>query len=253
MYKKLSLTAALVAPLALVTLAASALAADKVGVEAIVAQLPGVDPADVVPAPIDGLYEIALGPQIAYISGDARYLLKGEIIDLTTNVNLTNERRNLARASLVKEVSEQEVIAFGPKDAKYTITVFTDIDCGYCRKLHQEMGELNDLGVRVQYMFFPRSGPGTASWKKAENVWCSADRNDALTRAKGGENVVAASCATPIAVQYDLGKQVGLRGTPAILMENGELIAGYLPAAQLIKRLDSAAASSTANATAKAN
>ncbi len=251
MYNKPSLLAAvatLAAPLALVTLSGSALAEDKTGVDAIVEQLPGVDPKDVVPAPIDGIYEIALGPQIAYISGDARYLLKGEIIDLTTNVNLTNQRRNAARAGLVKEVSDQEVIAFGPKDAKHTITVFTDIDCGYCRKLHREMDQLNDLSVRVQYMFFPRSGPGTASWKKAESVWCSADRNDALTRAKSGESVDAESCATPVGDQYNLGKQVGLRGTPAILLENGELIAGYLPAPQLLKKLDSAAAVTTAKA-----
>ena len=131
------------------------------------------------------------------------------------------------------------MLVFGPKDPKYTVTVFTDVDCGYCRKLHSQIAEYNRLGIRVRYLFWPRSGPDTESWTKAEQVWCSANRGEALTRAKRGETLNApTNCSgLPVAREYELGKEIGIRGTPAIVLGSGEMLPGYLPPAQLLQQL----------------
>ncbi|MEO1575695.1 MAG: DsbC family protein, partial [Pseudomonadota bacterium] len=130
-------------------------------------------------------------------------------------------------------------IVFTPDNVKHSLTVFTDIDCGYCRKLHSEIEDLEQLGVEVRYLFFPRAGPGSASWDKAESVWCADDRNAALTDAKAGRPVAPKECGdASIQAQYDMGRAVGLTGTPAIVTSSGELIAGYLPAQRLVTRLE---------------
>jgi thiol:disulfide interchange protein DsbC len=131
------------------------------------------------------------------------------------------------------------MVIFSPEKPRYTITVFTDVDCAYCRKLHSEIAELNKLGIGVRYVFYPRTGPGTESWHKAEAVWCSANRNQALTQAKAGATMdLTKLCAdTPVAREYELGQAIGVRGTPAIVTEAGDLIEGYLPAPQLLQQL----------------
>ena len=131
------------------------------------------------------------------------------------------------------------MLVFSPPNPKYTVTVFTDIDCAYCRKLHSQIGEYNKLGIRVRYLFYPRSGPGTDSWAKAEQVWCAKDRNDTFTRMKRGEEVPGPKqCKnTPVARDYDLGRKLDIGGTPALLLEDGELLSGYLPPAMLASHL----------------
>ncbi len=214
--------------------------------ELIVTKLNGsIGVEDIVETPIDGIFEVVVGAQVAYISTDGRYLVKGDIIDLTTGDNVTERRRESARVKALAEFSKGDMIVFSPPNPKHTITVFTDVDCAYCRKLHAEIDELNALGVRVQYLMYPRygefspTGQITESWAKAENVWCSKNRNKALTRAKLGKNVRAQKCETPIKRHYELGQMVGFNGTPAIITEDGVLIAGYLPAEMLAARLDS--------------
>ncbi|MBL8226238.1 MAG: thioredoxin fold domain-containing protein [Chromatiales bacterium] len=203
---------------------------------AIAGSIPGVSPEQVSPSPIAGLYEVRLGSKIAYVSGDGRYLLQGEIIDLTTDENLTEARREGLRRAVLATVDEGSMIVFAPARYTDTITVFTDVDCGYCRKLHRQVAEYNARGIRVRYMAFPRSGPGTASWKEAEKVWCSADRRTALTKAKLGEKLTAPDCKpTMIAQHFNIGRDFGLQGTPAIVLESGELIGGYLEPAELAK------------------
>ena len=119
------------------------------------------------------------------------------------------------------------------------MTVFTDVDCSYCRKLHSEIAEYNRLGIRVRYVFYPRSGPGTESWRKAEAVWCSSDRQAALTLAKSGKELpVNASCGpTPVARTYALGQELGMRGTPGIFTEHGDYFAGYYGPERLLQKL----------------
>jgi thiol:disulfide interchange protein DsbC len=153
--------------------------------------------------------------------------------------NLTEVLRTRARLALISAVPESQMVIFGPKNPTYTITVFTDVDCAYCRKLHSEMAELNRLGIRVRYMFFPRTGPNTESWKKAEVVWCSPDRNEALTRAKTGAQLdMSKVCeANPVAREYALGQSIGVRGTPAIVTEKGDYIAGYMAPRDLVQQL----------------
>jgi thiol:disulfide interchange protein DsbC len=140
---------------------------------------------------------------------------------------------------MISAVPESQMVIFSPKNPLYTITVFTDVDCAYCRKLHSEIAELNRLGVRVRYMFYPRTGPNTDSWKKAEVVWCSANRNEALTRAKSGAQLdMTKTCdATPVAREYALGQSIGVRGTPAIVTERGDYIAGYMPPRELVQQI----------------
>lgn len=234
--------------LAALILAANVSVADTVcDADVIKTRLPGVDPSSVTKTPVDGLCEIGIGPQIVYVSPDANYLMRGDIIEIVSNVNLTDQRRATARARVLDGMNKDDMIVFAPEDVKHTITVFTDIDCGYCRKLHLEMADLNAKGIAVQYMFFPRSGPNTASWIKAQEVWCSDDRKDALTTAKRGQEVGTAACdEAPVAEQYKMGQMVGLRGTPAIITESGELISGYLPADAMLKRLESLKSASMA-------
>lgn len=196
---------------------------------------------DLRPSPIPGMYEYSQGAEISYITADGKYFFDGNVYDMGTRENLTEERRTKARIALINAVPESQMLIFSPKNPQYTITVFTDVDCQYCRKLHSEMAELNKLGVRVRYMFYPRTGPNTESWRKAEAVWCSADRNAALTFAKGGGAVdTSKTCGpTPVAAEYALGQSIGVQGTPAIVTEGGDYINGYMPPRDLVQELKS--------------
>lgn len=203
--------------------------------EAIAKKFNRVTPEDVRMSPIPGVYEISLGSQIGYATADARYAILGDLVDLDTDVNLSENRRRSIRNRLLDAVPESEMLVYGSKTAPYTLTVFTDIDCGYCRKLHSQMAEYNRLGIRVRYLFFPRSGPNTDSWHKAESVWCASNRNDALTRAKNGEAVKSSKCPTQIISRdFELGQKLGVDGTPAIILPTGELLPGYSPPSELL-------------------
>lgn len=211
---------------------------------AVSKRFPEIRPEQLSPAPVPGLLEVRVGSKVAYVSADGRYLIQGEIIDLDTEVNITEQRRGTARRDALAEVSEASMVVFAPKSApKHTVTVFTDIDCGYCRKLHRQIADYNARGIKVRYVAFPRSGPGTDSWKKAEQVWCSKDRQGALTRSKAGEVLKDKPCQpNPVAAHYQLGRDFGIQGTPAIVLESGEVIGGYLEPAELAKYLDEAKA-----------
>lgn len=191
------------------------------------------------PSPMPGIYEISLGARMAYISADAKYLIQGDLYDVETEENLTEQRRMAARVRSLNGIGESSMIIFEPEEAARTVTVFTDIDCGYCRKLHRQIADYNDKGIRVRYLFFPRSGPATASWVKAEEVWCADDRNSALTTAKAGGAVESDDCgATPVAQHYELGRTFGIQGTPAIIADTGELIPGYVAPDELSRYLE---------------
>ena len=209
-------------------------------IETIIAQFPELMPAMIRPSPIPGVYEIGMGTKLSYVSADGRYLIQGDLYNAETEQNLTEERRAVARAAALVEVGEANMIVFEPDEKTHGITVFTDIDCGYCRKLHRQIEGYNDLGIQVRYMFFPRSGPATDSWAKAEKVWCSENRNLALTQAKAGTPVDAEDCgATPVADHYELGRSFGIQGTPAIITDSGTLIPGYVGPDDLLKYFES--------------
>jgi thiol:disulfide interchange protein DsbC len=179
------------------------------------------------------------------VSTDGRFVLQGELYDLDSSENLTERTRAAARVDVLAAVDPANAIVFAPRaeNVKHRITIFTDIDCGYCRQFHREIDKVNALGVEVRYLFFPRTGPDTESWTKADRVWCAADRKAALTKAKLGGAVPEETCeATPVEEHYNLGHLVGVRGTPAVFSETGELLGGYLTPTELVELLDGPAA-----------
>jgi thiol:disulfide interchange protein DsbC len=193
---------------------------------------------DVRVSPINGVYEITHGSEISYVTADGKYAILGDLIDVDSDANLSENRRRAIRARLIDSVPENEMLVFSPKDPKYTVTVFTDIDCGYCRRLHSQIAEYNRLGIRVRYLFFPRTGPDTDSWHKAEAVWCSSNRNEALTRAKNGEDIKAPKCSTDIIKRdFELGQKLAVDGTPAIFLASGQMLPGYAPPGRLMQYL----------------
>ena len=202
-----------------------------------------IDPGDIVASPVDGWYMVQKGSIVAYVSGDGRFLLQGDLIDLDRGVNLTELSRNDARRTLMASLKDEDSILFSPAEVKHSVTVFTDIDCTYCRKLHSEIDQYMSQGIAVRYVLYPRNGRRSRAWTTSENVWCSKDRNNALTAAKLDREFETSSCdASMIGRHYQLGQDIGLTGTPAIVTEDGTLIGGYVPAAALSSRLEQAAA-----------
>jgi len=221
--------------------AAAAASAQDLTKEELATRLNGIAVEDISDAPIPGIYQVAVGANVAYVTKDGKFIIRGDIYDAETSANVSEETRARARATLLGSVDPETMIVFKPASGpvKHTITIFTDVDCGYCRQFHREINKVTALGIEVHYLFYPRTGPNTESWTKADQVWCAADHNSALTRAKlGGEIPNSAECATPVEAHYELGQRIGVRGTPAIFNEAGDLLGGYLPPATLAKVLD---------------
>ena len=198
-----------------------------------------IKPEHINPGPIDGWYTIQKGSTVAYISDDGRYLMQGDMIDLENEINLTEASRNGARREMVASIDDSHVIKFSPSEVKHSVTVFTDTDCTYCRRLHSQIDEYMAHGIEIRYLLYPRNGPASASWNVAEQVWCSADRNKALTAAKLDRNFQTSACdASIVQDHYVLGQEAGLSGTPAIVLDDGTLIGGYMPPDALNQRLE---------------
>lgn len=197
-----------------------------------------IDPENITASPIDGWYTIQQGSIIAYVSHDGRYLLQGDLIDLDSQLNLSELSRNGSRRDLIATLGDDEAILFSPTEVKYSVTVFTDVDCTYCRKLHSQIDEYLAAGIEVRYLLYPRNGPASKSWSTSEDVWCAKNRNEALTAAKLDRGFETSKCdASEISHHYALGRDIGLSGTPAIVLQDGTLIGGYLTPAQLSMRL----------------
>lgn len=191
--------------------------------------------------PITGVSEIVIntgrGGEIYYISNDGKYLMNGNMFNTSSREDLTENKKSGMRKELLSDFGKGERIDFFPEEMKHHITVFTDIDCGYCRKLHNQIDEYNSLGIGISYLFFPRSGVNTPSFDKAITVWCSENQQEAMTNAKSGVNLESKKCDNPIKVQYETGMAAGVTGTPALITENGVMMPGYLPPSQLLQRL----------------
>lgn len=232
-----------IASIALAALLPSAVAEDASTEERLASMFPGVEAENISPTPVPGLWEVALAGQVVYLSEDGRYMVRGDLIDMMTDRNLTEDRRNEWTARQLARVSDRldasRMVVFTPEgEVRHTITVLTDIDCTYCRRLHRELESYHAQGIEVRYMFYPLAGQGSPGWNKAETVWCSPDRQDALTRAKAGADIKARSCPdTPVQEHYDLGRELGISGTPAILTDKG-VARGYVPADRLAAWLD---------------
>jgi thiol:disulfide interchange protein DsbC len=200
--------------------------------------LQGVTPEMVTPSSAPGIYQVRRGSAFGYVTADGRYFIGGDMIDLVTGEEITETLRQTTRLDVLNRFGPDRVIEFAPKDPKHVVTVFTDIDCGYCRKLHQQVGEYNAAGITIRYLFYPRSGPDTPSFTMAQQVWCSADRKEALTQAKRGVRIKASTnCKNPILDQYLAGDELGINATPMMVFQDGEIVRGYVPPQALAARL----------------
>lgn len=196
--------------------------------------------ADVSASPIAGIYQIKHGPDVAYVTADGKYVLRGDIIAVDTGVNLTADERAKARLAYLDQIGEQNMVVFGLPKPRHTLTVLTDIDCQYCRALTEDTPALNAAGVEVRYLPFPRAGVDSPSWEKAIAVWCAKDRKNAYQEAmRGAAMMPDPKCdPTPVLAGYHLAQLLGLDGTPIIITEKGQIINGYIPAPEMIKYLD---------------
>ncbi len=237
MYKTITTTALMLAVTAI-----SAKEPSKAIKEGIKNLAPTASVASMEKTPINGIKEIVInsgrGGEVYYISDDGKYLLNGNMIDTTSREDLTENKKSGIRKDLVSKFGKNERIDFLPKEMKYHIYVFTDIDCGYCRKLHNQIDEYNKLGIGVSYLFYPRAGLKSPAYDKAVTVWCSDNRQEAMTNAKSGISLENKTCDNPIEAQYKAGQSAGVTGTPAIVLENGKLMPGYLPPEKLLQRLN---------------
>jgi len=192
-------------------------------------------------AALPGFREAIVGGQVVLISDDGKYLVQGSVVDIGSQKELTQSSPALSkyRQDLLKSVKTSERIIFAPPNPEYTVSVFTDIECGYCRKLHSEIAEYNRRGIAIEYLAFPRMGLGSADHKSMISVWCASDRKQALTDAKNGKPVPDRQCrSTPVDMEYNVGQRLGISGTPAIFAADGTQLGGYLPADKMREALD---------------
>jgi len=210
--------------------------ADKL-VQRLKALRPDIPIENVASSPIPGIYALELaGGTVFYGTADGRYLFAGDLYHLGDDelTNLAEAGRAEKRRELMDDVSRDDMVVFSPAGArKAAITVFTDVDCGYCQKLHQEVPQLNEMGIEVRYLAYPRAGVGSSSYQKIVSAWCADDPNTALTRLKARQPVPDATCPNPVADQLELGRAMGVSGTPAIVLEDGTMLPGYMPAEAL--------------------
>lgn len=203
--------------------------------------LPGVTVTAVEQSKVPGLFEVVVGPNLFYATADGHYLFQGSVLDTKTKENLTENKLADLRIAEVDKVGEENMIIFAPtapQKVVHTVTVFTDIDCGYCRKLHSQINGYLGKGIRVRYLFLPRAGVRSESFDKAVAVWCSKDRKAALTQAKQGENIGTVRCANPIQEHMRLASELGARGTPFMVTDAGQVLPGYFSPDQLSQLLD---------------
>lgn len=202
--------------------------------------IPGMEPDSIKPSALPGIYEIVDGTNVMYMSGDGRYFIRGDIFDLQSEKNLTEEVRVDGRKKLLASLAPADMVVFSPEKGKkkHAVTVFTDIDCTYCRRLHSEMSNYTSNGIEVRYAAFPRAGEGSESYNKAVAVWCSKNKQEAMTKAKAGQPVTAPSCNNPVQKQLEAGRALGISGTPSIILADGRIIPGYVDAQRLLEALE---------------
>ncbi len=205
---------------------------------ALATLMPGTKPSSIEETTLPGLYEVSYGTTVFYFNKDASLMFRGDLIDVKTRVNLTEKKRGEARGELLKSMDEKDMIVFPAKDEKAKVTVFTDIDCPYCVKLHREMADYNAEGITIRYMAFPRAGIGSPSYKKTVSVWCSDNPAQAMSDAKEKKPIPAKTCDNPVAQQYQLGQALGVSGTPSLFLEDGTSLPGYVQAKSLAAQIE---------------
>ena len=207
---------------------------------AISATAPGATIESIAPTPMPGVYHGLVGGADVYVSDDGKFLFAGSMWDVAQKRSITEQSRAHRRKSALSTFGAEKRFVFAARRPLHRITVFTDLDCGYCSKLHQHVEEFNTAGISVGYLLFPRGGLNSPSFDKAVSVWCARDREDALTRAKRGESIAPKVCPNPIREEFDLGMRLGVNTTPTVIAEDGRYLGGYLTPTQLLAALDPA-------------
>lgn len=222
---------------ALAALSLLAQADEKIIREQLTKAMPNFTVDTVKPSVVKGLYEVSIGGDLVYVSDDGKYLFQGRLIDTQTRTDLTEEKLSGVRKIALEKMGEANMISFKPKIHSHTVYVFTDIDCGYCRKLHSELDSYLAEGIQINYLFYPRAGKGSESYNKAVAVWCAKDRNAALTAAKKDQKIEMKTCDNPVDTHMALAGEFDVKGTPMIVTEKGTILPGYLPAKELLDHL----------------
>lgn len=234
-------------PLLLLACAGGAYAAHTDKTPAQLAKMLGVEAGDVRQSPVPDIYEVHKDHVFAYVTADGKYLIQGDMVNLKTGEQITEEHRKADRLAALAKLGDDKLISYAPPPpmkSRYVVTVFTDVTCPFCRKLHSDMAEYNKRGIDIRYAFYPRSGPDTAAFREAEAVWCSKDRHKALDAAfedaAEGDAIPQKhdSCTNPVKQEYELGRALGLRGTPMMILPDGEKVDGYLPPDDLASHLE---------------
>lgn len=218
---------------------ANVFASEQMVRDTLLKAMPSLQIENVKPSPIHGIFEVTIDGDIVYVSDDGKYILQGRLIDTATRTDLTEEKLSNVRKMALEKLGTNKMILFKPKIHTYTATVFTDIDCGYCRKLHSELDSYLAEGIQIQYLFYPRAGKASDSYNKAVSVWCAKDKNMALTSAKKDQKIEPKTCENPIDEHMALATSFDVKGTPMIVTEKGTIYPGYLPAKQLVEILKS--------------
>lgn len=203
--------------------------------QALAKSMPNVKPDKISATPIAGLFEVIVGSQVVYMSADARYMIEGDLFDLVTKQNVSEEAKSVIRLAAIEELGAGNMLVYRPEKVKNTITVVTDIDCPYCRRLHSEIPDYLENDVEVRYIFMPLKG--SSDMKKTVSVWCAEDQQLALDIAKSGGEVEEKTCKNPIRDHLKLARALGVRGTPAIIMEDGQMLPGYVPVDKLVAEI----------------
>jgi thiol:disulfide interchange protein DsbC len=226
-------------------LSSSLLTADE---EIIKSKLKNVLPADTViesiePSLFKGVYKVYYGDlQPIYVSKDGNFFIFGDMYKINGQriENITDQEKRDVRVQIINKMPVEEFISFKANNELHVVTIFTDVDCGYCRKLHNQISEYNDLGISVRYAAFPRSGIGTEAFSKMVGAWCSNNPKKSLTSLKNNKKIDLSICDNqPVSKHYVIGQRIGVTGTPAIFTASGEIIPGYLSPEDLIQKLKS--------------
>ena len=203
--------------------------------QALAKSMPEVKPTKISVSPVDGLYEVIVGSQVVYMSVDARYMIDGDLIDIKTKKNISEGAKSDIRLAVINKFTSEQMLVYKPEKVKDVITVITDIDCPYCRRLHSEVPSYLEKNVEVRYIFMPLKG--AADMKKTISVWCSDDQQLALDTVKSGGQIEDKTCDNPIKEHLAMARELGVRGTPAIILEDGQLLPGYVPVDKLIAEI----------------
>lgn len=198
------------------------------------------EPSSIQQSVIPNLYQVMYGTEVVYVSADGKYFLAGDLINMDTRENMSEVAKRTIRKDIIAK-QDNRPVTFKAKNEKHVLTVFTDIDCPYCAKLHREVPELNEKGITIEYLMFPRAGLKSASFAKAVSMWCADDNKQSMTDAKERKPIETKTCDNPIEAQYNLGGELGVTGTPALITATGHLIPGYMPADRLVKMLEASA------------